>query len=265
LLERLIFRWRGVLLTLIGVSATLWLGVTGRLGLYIHPRYFVFTMVMAAIAGVLVIAAFAVLPASTGAAADTDAPHDDESDEHVHERRRWPALAAIGSAAIIAVATVTLLVLPPSSLSTGGVTGSDLSAGVTSVSVADDATSEQLVGGDYASFTVKDWAALLRQGVDEQFLSGKQADVVGFITPDEDDPDNQFYLARFAVTCCAVDAQPVGVPVYLPGWADQYSADDWLQISGSFVSNPSALSASPTVLEPDSVAVVDEPNEPYVY
>ena len=53
-------RWKGVALAALGVVATLWLAATGRLGLYIHPRYFVFTVIMAVVAVVVLVAAFAV-------------------------------------------------------------------------------------------------------------------------------------------------------------------------------------------------------------
>ena len=52
-------RWQGVLLSLVVVVATLWLALSGQLGLYIHPRYFVFTVAMAVIGLVLVGAGFA--------------------------------------------------------------------------------------------------------------------------------------------------------------------------------------------------------------
>lgn len=251
------FRWRGVLLSLVGIAATLWLGWSGQLGLYIHPRYFVFTMVAATVAGVLVVAAFAFVPLAR------DETHDEETDEHLHEQRRWPLLAAVASGALIIAATVSLLVLPPTSLSTGGVSAADLSTG-TAVGASLE-NPETLVGGDYASFTVKDWSALLRQGVDEQFLAGKEADVIGFVTPDESNPENLFYLARFAVTCCAVDAQPVGIAVHSPGWSEDFAAGDWVQVAGGFVTNPSTSSATPIVLDAAEIAVIDEPSEPYVY
>lgn len=257
MLERIVFRWRGVLLSLIGIAATLWLGWSNQLGLYIHPRYFLFTMITATIAGVLVLAAFALMPLSG------DDGHDGEPDEHLHDQRRWPVLAASASALLVVAASVGLLVLPAASLSTGGVTAADLSTGTAVGAALEDP--QTLIGGDYASFTVKDWSALLRQGVDEQFLAGKEADVIGFVTPDESDPENLFYLARFAVTCCAVDAQPVGIAVYSPGWSDEIAANDWVRVTGGFIGNPSTSSATPIVLDPQGLEVIDEPSEPYVY
>lgn len=120
--ERLLTRWKGVVLSLIGVVSTLWLAATGQLGLYIHPRYFEFSVVLAVMAGVLLVLAFAIVPGS-----DED-PHGgvedahggvEEADAHGHLHdhapggpwRRWSAVVA--GVAVIASAAVALLVLPP--------------------------------------------------------------------------------------------------------------------------------------------------------
>ncbi len=49
-------RWRGVLLIGAISIGTVWLATTGQLGLYIHPRYIVFTVIMAVVAIAFVIA-----------------------------------------------------------------------------------------------------------------------------------------------------------------------------------------------------------------
>jgi hypothetical protein len=45
--ERVLRNWSGVALALMGVIATIWLAATGRLTLYVHPRYTVLTIMMA--------------------------------------------------------------------------------------------------------------------------------------------------------------------------------------------------------------------------
>lgn len=251
--ERLLTRWKGVVLSLIGVVSTLWLAATGQLGLYIHPRYFVFSVVLAVLAGVLLVLAFAIVPGV-----------QEEGDEHTHEhthrpgRRRW--LAVLAPAAVIAAAAIALLVLPPAALTASTATQREVNT-----SAVDAAATAAAPTGDTASFSVRDWATLLRQGASEQFLAGRTATVSGFVTPDASDPENVFYVARFIVTCCAVDAQPVGVPIYRAGWADTYSEGQWLEVTGGFEANPSVTSAEAVVLEPAAVTPIDEPAMPYVY
>lgn len=260
--RRLLDRWLGVLLSIIGVVATLWLGFTGQLALYIHPRYFVFTIAMAVVAGLLALAAFALVP---------DGPHADgpHADGHGHAEgdagpgnRHWKRLGTAGSTLIAAAAVVGLLVLPPSTLSSATVTQRDLNG---SASTLSGNAAAELMGADYAAFTMKDWISLLRQGVGEEFLAGKTATVTGFVTPDKSDPENVFFAARFVVTCCAVDAQPIGLPVYAPGWQDRFETDSWVTVSGGFRTNPSQTSDEPLVMVPDSIAPVPEPDSPYVY
>ncbi|HEX6954724.1 MAG TPA: TIGR03943 family protein [Agromyces sp.] len=269
-------RWQGVALAAIGVVATLWLAATGRLGFYIHPRYFVFTAVMAAIAVVFVIAAFAVVPVRRRAAdaaggAPGDEPEHDEHDHHEHDHHdhgddapaAGPAASArrrlgiAASVAIVAGTAVALLVLPPATLTTATAENRELNA----AAVGPDSAAPDLVGGDTSSFTVKDWALILRQNPDPADFADP-IEVTGFVLPSPDDED-VFYVARFTVTCCAVDAQPVGVPVHLPGWQDRFAADDWVVANGRLADDP-AGGPSP-VLVPDAVEPTEQPEQPYVF
>ncbi|NQX34153.1 TIGR03943 family protein [Herbiconiux sp. VKM Ac-2851] len=255
--------------------AIIWLAVTGQLGLYIHPRYYEFTVIMAVLAGVVVLAAFAIVPTATeadhdheGHDHDHDHDHDHEIHDHDHEGhdhergRRRDTVWAVAAGVVIAATVGALLIVPPSTLTTATVDQRDLNA---SAAVTDTSATETLVGSDTAAFTIKDWASLLRQGAGEDYFAGKSATLTGFVTPDPTDPDDVFYVARFAVTCCAVDAQPVGVPVYLPGWQDSYAVDTWVEASGTFGTNPSTSSSQPIVFEPADITPVDQPDEPYVY
>ena len=257
--ERLLARWKGVVLSLIGVVSTLWLAATGRLGLYIHPRYFEFSVVLAVIAGVLLIAAFAVVPR----AEEDEHEHEDDV-EHLHApapARPWRRVVAVAAGvAVIASAAVALLVLPPAALTASTATQREVNTSAVDASVTAAAPT-----GDTASFSVRDWATLLRQGASEQFLAGRTATVSGFVTPDASDPENVFYIARFVVTCCAVDAQPVGVPVYQPDWKSTLQTDEWVEVKGPFASNPSAKSRQPLAVMPQGVTKVDQPADPYVY
>jgi uncharacterized repeat protein (TIGR03943 family) len=280
-LRELLRRWQGVILAAIGVVATLWLAATGRLGFYIHPRYFVFTVVMAVIAVVFVVAAFAVVPLLRRRATDAAGPtpggghdgHAHEYDEHGHDHDHpdrdadapdaGPAASArrrLGTAAgivIVAGTALALLVLPPATLTTATAENRELNA----AAVGPDSEAPDLVGGDTSSFTVKDWALILRQDPDPADFPDA-IEVTGFVLPSPDDED-VFYVARFTVTCCAVDAQPVGVPVHLPGWQDRFEADDWVVANGRLGDDP-AGGASPVLL-PEAVEPTEQPEQPYVF
>ncbi len=258
-----------MLLSLIGIIATLWLTVTGQLGLYIHPRYFVFTAVMAVLAAVFTVAAFAIVPSADAELDDTE--HDHAHDDHAHEPDHQPeepggkppsgTAALVGSVLVIVLTAGALLALPPATLTTSTVEKRDLNASV----AGPTAESIDLTGGDYSSFTVKDWAALIRQGASDDYFAGTPVTLTGFVTPDPDDAENVFYVARFVVTCCAVDAQPVGVAVYAPGWQDRFPVDSWVTVTGEFDANPSLASLQTTAITPVTIEETTQPNQPYVY
>jgi putative membrane protein len=237
----------GLLLLAVAVVCTVWLAMAGKLTLYIHPRYLVFTVTMAVIALVLAIAAFA-------------APRHD----HGERPRRAGVLALTAVGAAIAV-SAAMLVLPPATLTTATADQRELN----STSIGADAqtldSAAQQSGAAFAKFTVVDWASLLRQTSDPAFFDGKSVDIVGFITRSDDDPDDFYYVSRFIITCCAVDAQPVGVPVYEPGWAGAFAEGDWVRLSGTFGTSPSVGGGPSIVLLPDTADTVEEPSEPYLY
>ncbi|VXB79121.1 TIGR03943 family putative permease subunit [Pseudoclavibacter sp. 8L] len=275
MLERLLSRWRGVALTLFTVVATVWLSMTGGLSLYIHPRYFVFTSIMAVIGGILAIAAIAVTPGRDDHDHDHDHSHESDALGTSTTRRgnRRPRLGARQRIAVIASTTVTLVVVatafvaliiaPPVTLSSAAVENRSLNANAQTVD-SPISEGETLRGRDTSSFTVKDWAAMLRQGDGEQQVLGERAKLVGFVTEDPDAPD-AFILARFVVNCCAIDAAPVGVAVHQPGWQGTYPVDSWVEVDGAFVTNPSASSAERVALMPTTITAIDQPSDPYVY
>jgi len=243
-------RWRGIALVGLAVVATLIFAVSDQLVLYIHPRYIVFTVVMVVIALVLVVASL------------LHRGHGDEADD---EPRRGVRALAITAAAVAGVMAVGMVLLPPATLSATTAQQRDLNstalnASTQTVDAATDASAAAV-----ASFTVLDRASLLRQTSDLAFYADKPVDVVGFVAASPDDPENVFYVSRFFVTCCAVDAQPAGVPVYQPGWSAQFPEDSWVQVTGVFATNPSSGSAEPLAIDPAQILPVEQPREPYLF
>ena len=253
MLDRLTGRWTGITLSLLTVIGTLWLAGTGNLDLYVHPRYSAFTVGMGIIGGLTSLATLLLLPRSEGD------EHDHAVDDiPVPAHRR--AITAIGRVLVVSVAAVVLLAFPPTTLTAALASNRELnSAAATNTS----ATSVELAGSDGSAFSVKDWAGLLRQGLPVDYFSGMTADVTGFVL--DTGEDDLFYLTRFHITHCALDAQPVGIPVSWPGWKQELQADGWLSLTGAFRSNPSASADAPVVLEPTTSEAVDQPDDPYVY
>lgn len=249
----------GLVLLAACVVSTLWLAMTGQLGLYIHPRYFVFTGIMAVIGLVATVAGFALRPAD--AAEERD--HDHGSPSPAARATLRARVSRVAVAAVVTVTVVAVLVLPPRTLTQSTVTQRALNSSTVASGAAPD--QELLGSGDSSDLGVKDWSQLLAQTTDPTFFTSRSVDITGFVSADPDDPDDVFYVTRFVITCCAVDAQPVGVPVYQPGWASTLQTDEWVQVTGPFASNPSARSRQPLAVMPQTVTPVDQPADPYVY
>jgi putative membrane protein len=258
----------GLVLLAACIVSTLWLAVTGQLGLYIHPRYFVFTGIMAVIGLVATVAGFALRPAD--AAEEHDHDHGSAALGDLGAETRAPGRASlrarvsrIAVAGVVTITVVAVLVLPPRTLTTSTVTQRALNSSTVSSDAAPD---QELLGtSDFSTLSVKDWSVLLAQTTDPTFFTSKSVDVTGFVSADPDAPDDVFYVTRFVVTCCAVDAQPVGVPVYQPGWSSTLETDEWVRVTGPFATNPSTGSRQPLAVVPQGVEQVDQPADPYVY
>ena len=243
--------WSGAALALVGVIATIWLAATGTLTLYVHPRYILLTVIMAVLT-LLVLVGMAAVGVSS--AADEDRDHD-----HVTRVSAFGRLLVWSKAAVLICAALALLVIPPATLSSSARQNREL---VTSGQALDSTKVAALVGADPATFSVKDWAALLSQGGPEAVL-GKQVNLSGYVL--DRDEEDVFFIARLVVSCYAVDAQPIGVPVYRPGWRDEIEPGAWIRIDGAFVNNPSRDSQESVAIGVGSLSNIEEPDQPYVF
>ena len=251
--EKVLRHWSGAALALVGVIATLWLAATGRLTLYVHPRYTLLTVIMAVVT-LLVLVLMAAVGVSAAAGADGDHDHD-----HVTRASAVSRLLTWSKGVVLICAVLALLIIPPATLSATARQNREL---VTSGRALNSAKALPLVGADPATFSVKDWAALLSQGGPEAVV-GKPVDLSGYVL--DHGENDVFFIARLAVSCCAVDAQPIGVPAYRPGWRNEIEPGAWITIQGAFAKNPSPDSKESVAIGVNSIAKIDEPDQPYVF
>jgi uncharacterized repeat protein (TIGR03943 family) len=249
--EKVLRDWCGAGIALVGVIATIWLAVAGKLTLYVHPRYMILTVTTAVLTLLVLVL---VAAANLTPAANEDLDHD-----HVARGSTISRLLTWCNGAVLICAALALLIIPPATLSSTARQNREL---VTSGRALDSTKARALVGADPATLSVKDWAALLSQGGPEAVL-GKRVDLSGYVL-DRGEGD-VFFIARLAVSCCAVDAQPIGVPAYRPGWRDEIESGAWITIQGTFVENPSRDSQELVAIGVDSLAEIDEPEQPYVF
>ncbi|MFC4224814.1 TIGR03943 family putative permease subunit [Lysinibacter cavernae] len=259
--------WGLVLLLLVVCGSIVTLAGTGQLQLYIHPRYTVFASAMAGI-GVVVGMLAVILRFGRNAASTGEDGHEHDHD-HEHQTdsgaRTWLAAAGrtIGILTCVVVAA-GMLVVPPATLSTrttvDGLAGGGSATGKSSMAVEP---------GAVASLNTHELGSLIRHTTDVRSLVGEPVVVTGFVTADAND-NNILFVTRFVIACCAVDAQPVGVPVRAPGWQagaqwEPLADGDWVTVQGTLVANPGGSSLTALVVSPTAIEMIEEPQEPYEY
>ncbi len=227
---------RGVALIGFGYGAyLLYAYATGALYFYIHPIYIVPT-----VATGLTLVALAVLvwPGRTG---------------HSHASARW-------AIAILALPVMLGFLVPPQplSLSAAAQRGVELgSAGTV------EAPAEFAPGRRPEAYTIKDWVKALQIDPEPGRQAGKPVRVTGFVYRGDRLPSGWFLISRFVLKCCAVDAQPVGLPVRaVDGRVPE--AGRWVSVEGTWtVAEVDGVRRA--VIAPSAVAPVERPDQPYLY
>ena len=120
-----------------------------------------------------------------------------------------------------------------------------------------------------------EWVRTLNAYPEPDAYNGQQAKIKGFVVHLPQLPGNYIYLSRFVLTCCAVDAYPVGIPVKIPQFRSHYPPDSWLEVEGEMITEtlPNfAASAAETqtnhrqlVLKARSLKPIPTPKNPYEY
>ncbi|MBF4613995.1 TIGR03943 family putative permease subunit [Curtobacterium sp. VKM Ac-1376] len=249
---------------------TLWLALVGHLDLYINPRYSVFTVVLAAVGVPASIAGLVVIARGHGHG-HTHGDDEDELDLHQQQRTggrgRAVRLTLGGAAAIVTIGvTVAMLVLPPTTLSARTAQQRSVDSATLSNATGSEAAVSLLgsEGVDTSEYGVKDWAALIRQTTDTTALVGKQVELSGFVVPGT---NGSFTLTRFVISCCAVDAQPVGLGVVTDddGAGSAPEEGQWVTVRGALAANPDQSADARIVIKAAKVTEIAQPKDPYEY
>lgn len=123
--------------------------------------------------------------------------------------------------------------------------------------------------------SLTDWIRTLNAYPEPDAYAGQKVKVSGFVIHLPDLSDNYLFLSRFILTCCAVDAYPVGLPVKLSQSRNLYPPDTWLEIEGTMITDtlsidPQQMKGTSTsqrqlVIEAQSIQKIPTPADPYGY
>jgi putative membrane protein len=115
--------------------------------------------------------------------------------------------------------------------------------------------------------TIIDWVRTLNAYPEPDAYQGQSVKVKGFVVHSPELPQDYIYICRFMITCCAVDAYPVGLPVKLPNGREDYPPDTWLEVKGKMMTETIAGKRQ-LAIEVDSASNLTQiptPKDPYEF
>lgn len=117
---------------------------------------------------------------------------------------------------------------------------------------------------DESQYTMSDWIKTMNINTDKDYFKGKKVTVDGFLFLPDEFPLDMFMVARFKVSCCAIDATPIGIPVSYDWKAAGLASNNWVKVEGVF-STREILGIEHLVIEPTAVTVTQTPRDPYIF
>jgi putative membrane protein len=229
---------------------------TGQISLLIHPNYFV----LALVTGILLIA-IAILKAYFLSFRPTPTV---SSEQHL---TLFPP--RFSTTLLLAVAVLGLTI-PPMVLSSDTAMKRGLSETLP-VTRAQPASFRAQVRPEERSLI--EWVRTLNAYPEPDAYVGQKANVKGFVVYSETLPENYLLVTRFVLTCCAVDAYPVAIPVKLAGDRSEYPVDTWIQVQGQMISETLNVRQEQTsdteerklVIKATEIETIPTPRNPYEY
>ncbi len=248
---------------LLNIGAVLFWGIlllkyalTGQYQLLIHPNYFYLMLATSIL--LLIIGIIKIKQLLTTSIETTD------NESHL---TIFPP--GIGSSLLLLTAIAGLLI-PPTVLTSS----TALQRGITETLPPTRAQPQTFVTQTRPEErSLIEWVRTLNAYPEPDAYTGQPAKITGFVIHLPELGDNYLLLSRFILTCCAVDAYPVFIPVQLPPNTEQYADDTWLEITGTMTTQTLKIrdrSQTPTekrrlVLKAENIKQIPTPSNPYSY
>ena len=233
---------------------------SGTLPFYVHVRY---TTLIAGTGLILLLlgvaqAWFILNPSDDAHAHD----HDTHDHGHSHEPLSWrsPAMLAL------MVPVLLGLLVPPKALSSAAIDTrgfGNSGTGVRTVeTIASQSAQAQGISFDRSNWTLLDWVNALIYQPDNPALQGEDIEVIGFVWRSEELKENEFYVARFIVSCCTADSLAIYMPVLSPN-ASELPMDSWVRVKGT-VGLADVMGEETAVIQAGEIIPIEQPAQPYL-
>ncbi|MEM9543085.1 MAG: TIGR03943 family protein [Cyanobacteria bacterium P01_E01_bin.42] len=224
--------------------------LTGQLQLLIHPNYFALVL----ISGILLIALSLVRTWQL----IKQLRRGGKKESDVRHITLFPPGVATG---LLAIAAIAGLIIPPKILASD----TALQRGITE-SLPFTRTQVQSFAATIRpeDRSLMDWIRTLNAYPEPDAYTDLPVNVTGFVVHLDGLPDNYLLISRFVITCCAVDAYPVGLPVQLPSTRDQFPPDSWLEIQG-IMATEELNGERRLVINTVDVKQIETPRDPYEF
>lgn len=244
--------WQAGLITVTGLMLLVKV-FSGALSLYVHTRY---TPLIAGTGVVLVL--LGCVQAWLTFSGESHA-HDHA---HSHAPLSWrsPAMLAL------LVPIVLGLVVPPRALGSAAIDTrgfGNTGTGIRTVETIANSEDPAARLYDTAQWTLLDWVNALIYQPDNPSLQGQPIEVVGFVWRNDELAEDQFYVARFIVSCCTADSLAIYLPVVWPAAAEM-KPDTWVRVTGT-VGLTEMNGEKVAIINATEITPVSQPNPPYLY
>lgn len=219
---------------------------SGALAFYINQRFAWLVLV-----GVLILAALALTMAHW--LIEQRAGMAQAIGGHGH-RLSWPAVI------LISIPILTGVLVPARPLGASAIASRGIGLSAPGAAGGNPVVAQRVAGGPK---NILDWLREFSHQADPAAFAGQQVDVIGFVYRDPRNADDQFWVSRFAVSCCVADATAIGLLVQ-SDQAGSLTNDKWVRVTGRLGVGEFAGERLPVIL-PDMIEPTEQPEHPYLY
>jgi len=220
----------------------------GQLTWYINARFIPLTLF-----GIL----FLAILAQTVFAEVRRSRQEDDDEEHDHHHEHSHTSTGLW---IMLIPLLIGVLIPPRPLDSSAFASKGLN---TNAPLVSSESSAQLFETESEERNILDWLKLFNYNDNVSQFTGQTASVIGFVYFDESLDENQFYVSRFVVSCCAADGFAIAMPVQ---WAElnTLEQDSWVQVKGTIDAIVINERNVPLIVA-ESVQEVPVPERPYLF